>query len=51
MENYEYNPAYDVFLGIGKGFNNMLRKVIGSSICLNPLLVRKFGEVHDIIVV
>ena len=48
LENYEYNPAYDVFLGLGKGFNNMLRKVIGSSICLNPLLVRKFGGVHDI---
>jgi len=48
LEDYEYNPAYDVFLGIGKSFNNILRKMIGSSICLNPLLVRKFGGVHDI---
>ncbi len=48
LEGYEYNPAYDVFLGIGKGFNVMLKKILGSDICSNPLLVRKFSGVHDI---
>ncbi len=48
LEGYEYNPAYDVFIGIGRGFTKVLEKVLGTSICLNPVLVRKFGGLHDI---
>ncbi|RLG77802.1 MAG: phosphoadenosine phosphosulfate reductase [Thermoprotei archaeon] len=48
LEEYEYNPAYDVFLGLGKGFGSALRRVLGADLCRNPLLVRKFGGVHDV---
>ncbi len=48
LEDYEYNPAYDVFMGIGKGFNKILERILRKRICSNPVLVRKFGGFHDI---
>ncbi|MET1159785.1 MAG: phosphoadenosine phosphosulfate reductase family protein [Thermoprotei archaeon] len=48
LENYEYNPAYDIFLGLGKGYSRVLRELLGNNICENPLLVRKFSGVHDV---
>ncbi len=50
LEGIEPNPAYDVFLAIGKCFTEVLSKVIGLSIKSIPLLVRKLGGVHDIYV-
>ncbi len=48
LENYEINPAYDIFFGLGIEYNRVLEEVIGSKICMNPLIVRRFGGVHDI---
>jgi len=48
LEDYEFNPAYDVFLGIGEGFRKILEKILRVNICNNPLLVRKFSGEHDI---
>ncbi len=48
LENYSYNPAYDVFLLMGRSTSSLLSKIFGKSICVNPLVVRKFGGVHDI---
>ncbi len=48
LEDYGFNPAYDPFLGIGDVFHHMLERVLGGSICRNPLLVRRFGGRHDI---
>ncbi|RLG79888.1 MAG: phosphoadenosine phosphosulfate reductase [Thermoprotei archaeon] len=48
LEGYEYNPAYDVFIGIGKGFRKIVEKVLNTRICENPVLIRKFNGVHDL---
>ncbi len=48
LENYSYNPAYDVFLLMGKNTNLLLSKILGKNICINPLVLRKFGGTHDI---
>ncbi|MEM0380367.1 MAG: phosphoadenosine phosphosulfate reductase family protein [Desulfurococcaceae archaeon] len=46
--DYEINPAYDIFLGIGSGFNEIVKSILNSNICINPLLVRKFSGIHDV---
>ncbi len=48
LENYEYNPAYDIFFGLGNYYNKILGEVIDGKPCMNPLLVRKYGGLHDI---
>ena len=48
LEEFEYNPAYDVFMGIGNGFYKALTRVFRKRICYNPVLVRKFGGLHDV---
>ncbi|WFO76374.1 phosphoadenosine phosphosulfate reductase family protein [Desulfurococcaceae archaeon MEX13E-LK6-19] len=45
LPGYEYNPAYDVFLGLN---TCMLEEILGGKICGTPLLVRKFGGEHDV---
>ncbi len=46
LEKYEFNPAYDVFLGIGGGFKWALEKILLGKICSTPLLMRRFGGEH-----
>ncbi|ADI31536.1 phosphoadenosine phosphosulfate reductase family protein [Staphylothermus hellenicus] len=48
LEDYSIDPAYDIFLGIGKEFKDNLEKILGDKICKLPLLVRKYGGEHDI---
>lgn len=45
LESFEYNPAYDVFLGLN---SSIISSVVGGDICDTPLLLRKFGGEHII---
>lgn len=46
LESYEYNPAYDVFLGIGEWFKKHIERIINGSLGSNPLIVRRMGGKH-----
>ncbi len=46
LEKYDYNPAYDVFLGVGKWFKQHIERVVNGSIGENPLIVRQMGGRH-----
>lgn len=48
LEDYNIDPAYDIFLGIGEEFIYNLEKILGGKTCELPLLVRKYGGEHDI---
>lgn len=48
LNNYNIDPAFDVFLGIGDTFKYNLERILGGKICELPLLVRKYGGEHDI---
>ncbi len=46
LENLDYDPAYDMFLAIGKGFISRLSEVLGYDLSTTPLLVRRYGGEH-----
>lgn len=46
LERYEYNPAYDIFFGLGSKMREILSVFLGNSLCMNPLVVRRFGGEH-----
>ncbi len=48
LEAYDYNPAYDIFLGIGEWFKKHVEKIIRGPIGSNPLIVRGMGGRHYI---
>lgn len=48
LEEYEINPAYDIFMGFGGETRSVVEEIAGGEICDNPLLVRKFNGEHDI---
>ena len=48
LEAYDYNPAYDVFLGIGEWFKKHIERIIGGPVGSNPLIVRRMGGRHYI---
>ncbi len=48
LESYDYNPAYDVFLGVGEWFKKHIERIINGSIGNNPLIVRQMGGKHYI---
>lgn len=48
LEDLQFNPAFDVFFGLGEKTRTYLSTVIGRRIGLNPLLVREFGGLHKV---
>ena len=46
LENYEYNPAYDIFFGLGDKTYEVLSNFLGRKLCKNPLLIRRFSGEH-----
>ncbi|MCD6301028.1 MAG: phosphoadenosine phosphosulfate reductase family protein [Staphylothermus sp.] len=46
LEKYDFNPAYDVFLGIGEESKRILEKILSRKVCSIPLFVRRFGGKH-----
>ncbi|RLJ00820.1 MAG: phosphoadenosine phosphosulfate reductase, partial [Candidatus Aenigmatarchaeota archaeon] len=50
LTNYDYNPAYDNFLAIGKVFRENLSRLIKTTLHGTPLLLRKMGGEHNLYV-
>ena len=48
LNGFEYNPAYDIFFGLGEHYMEKLMGILGVKPCKNPLLVRKLDGLHDI---
>jgi len=48
LEDLKFNPAFDVFFGLGEKTKAYLSTIIGGRIGLNPLLVREFGGLHKV---
>ncbi len=48
LKDYEYNPAYDIFMFIGEPVGGFLENIIGRKVCTNPLLQRRFGGLHKV---
>ncbi len=48
LEDYEYDPGYDVFIGLGETMRKYLEEIIGGNICSDPLMLRMYGGVHNI---
>ncbi len=48
LENYEYHPAYDIFLGFG--FREVLKRALNIDVNDYPLIVRKFEGIHEVYV-
>ncbi len=46
LDGIKFEPSYDVFLGLGKGFTKSLSRLLGIDVPETPLLVRTQGNLH-----
>jgi 3'-phosphoadenosine 5'-phosphosulfate sulfotransferase (PAPS reductase)/FAD synthetase/3'-phosphoadenosine 5'-phosphosulfate sulfotransferase len=48
LEDYRYDPGYDVFIGLGDNTRRYLEEIISGKICSDPLMLRVYNGIHNV---